>query len=111
MNNTFSTTETEPLTFESILKTMDQFRNDYPVIIDELNVAPDIFKKLNRYFEDEATEAERQGRRTIPPEQVWLSSLYGMEVVVDTTLKPGTWKFIENRWSVDDPIKYLGDNL
>lgn len=85
----------ENISFESILETYNQFRNEHPVIVESVICAPSTFKKLNRSIEDEQAELEKDGVKTMPKEDIWLTSFYGLKVVVDPDMKPGTWKFEE----------------
>ena len=84
----------EALTLDKLLDTKMQFEYEHPQVVREMKVAPNVFKRLNRHFEDEQAERDREGIKSMPKEHVWLSQLYGMKVVVDPEMRPGTWKFI-----------------
>jgi hypothetical protein len=89
-------TRSNAITDETILVTYHKFRAQYPTIVNALKCAPSTFKQLNKYFEDQQAELAKKGIKTIPPEDVWLTALYGLRVIVDPNMKPGTWKFVES---------------
>jgi len=77
-----------------ILDTYHQFLNEHPGIVESLKLPPDTFKRLNQFFVDEQHDREMQGIKSMPSKDVWLTDFYGMRVIVDPEMKPGTWKFI-----------------
>lgn len=84
----------EQLTLDKLLDTKLKFEYENPTIAKEIKVAPNVFKRLNRYFIDEQAEREREGIKAMPKEDVWITGIYGVKITVDPDMRPGTWKFI-----------------
>lgn len=96
-NDSTYTMPVKPLgdfTFADLLDTYYKFKNGHGEPVKALRVAPNVFKRLNRYLEDEQVKREREGVKATPAENVWLTKIYRMDVTVDPSMMPGTWKFV-----------------
>lgn len=97
IQTTTTTATVEPITFEDLLYTMEKFQYEHIGIPKEIKVAPDVMDFLNDYFIDK--EKEARARRYLAPDESpepWVvAAVFGVNVVIDEGMKPGSWKLVK----------------
>lgn len=86
---------TEPITFDALYETYVKFRNQFSDIPRKFKVAPNVYFKFVDMEIEEQRKRLMEGVKSMPPELIGWKTVFGIEIEVDPTLKPGTWKIVK----------------
>lgn len=90
-----STNVPQPITLESITYALRKFKYENTDRVSCIKVARDVYEKLDQFFVEEQKKLEMEGIKTLPPDQIKLETIYGIEIIIDGRMRPGTWRVVK----------------